>query len=379
MFETSTGACRFADPSESTTRRRAIYNGRTFQEFNLPQLERRLGMGQGLRAVVTGGGGFLGSRIISMLLEEGFAVRSFSRSEHPGLKAWRVECHRGDLADREAVCDALRDADLVFHVGAKAGIWGDYSEYYAANVIGTRNVIEACQQNRIAKLVYTSTLSVAFGGHDVRNANEEEPLPKKYLAPYLTTKAAAERLVIEANSDALATVALRPHLIWGPGDTQLLPRIAARRTANRLMIIGSGENLVDSTFIDNAARAHLDAAKRLQPGSPVAGRAYFISQGDPRPVKFLINAILEVAGLPPVTRSIPLPVASVAASFLEAGYKMFHVAKEPPVTRLSVLEMGRDHYFDISAARRDLGYDPVVTIEEGLELTRAAFANVRPS
>ena len=215
------------------------------------------------------------------------------------------------MADRQAVCDALQDTDVVFHVAAKAGIWGNYSDYYAANVTGTRNVIEACQRNRVAKLVYTSTPSVAFGGRDVRNANEEEPLPEKYLAPYLTTKAAAERLVLQANSSTLATVTLRPHLIWGPGDTQLFPRIAARRLANRLMLIGSGDNLVDSTFIDNAARAHLDAAKRLQPGSPVAGRAYFISQGDPRPVRYLINALLETAGLPPVKKSIPVPVAYV--------------------------------------------------------------------
>ncbi len=334
-------------------------------------------MSQTLRAMVTGGGGFLGSKIVSMLLAEGCSVRSFSRKEYPQLKAQGVVCHRGDLADLQAVSGALQDTDVVFHVAAKAGIWGDYSEYYAANVTGTRNVIEACLRNGVAKLVYTSTPSVAFDGRNVRNANEQEPLPKKYLAPYLTTKAAAERLVIQANSSTLATVSLRPHLIWGPGDTQLFPRIAERRIANRLMLVGSGDNLVDSTFIDNAARAHLDAAKRLTPGSPVVGRAYFISQGDPRPVRDLINAILETAGLPPVKRSIPLPVAYVAAWFLEAGYRMFHVANEPPVTRLSVLEMGRDHYFDISAARRDLGYHPAISIEEGLERTRSAFAGRR--
>ena len=183
--------------------------------------------------------------------------------------------------------------------------------------------------------------------------------------------------MIQANSSTLATVSLRPHLIWGPGDTQLFPRIAERRVANRLMLVGSGENLVDSTFVDNAARAHLDAAKRLSPGSPVAGRAYFISQGDPRPVRDLINAILDTADLPPVKRSIPLPLAYVAAWFLEADYRMFHVANEPPVTRLSVLEMGRDHYFDISAARRDFGYDPAISIEEGLKRMRSAFANDR--
>lgn len=334
-------------------------------------------MSQILRAMVTGGGGFLGSKIVSMLLAEGCSVRSFSRNDYPELKAQGVLCYRGDLADLQAVSKAFQDTDVVFHVAAKAGIWGDYSEYHAANVTGTRNVIEACQRSGIARLVYTSTPSVAFGGHDVRNANEEEALPKRYLAPYLTTKAAAERLVIQANSSTFATVSLRPHLIWGPGDTQLFPRIAERRIANRLMLVGSGDNLVDSTFIDNAARAHLDAAKRLSPGSPIAGRAYFISQGDPRPVRDLINALLETAGLPPVKRSIPLPVAYAVAWFLEAGYRMFHVANEPPVTRLSVLEMGRDHYFDISAARRDLGYHPGVSIEEGLERMRSALANDR--
>jgi nucleoside-diphosphate-sugar epimerase len=327
--------------------------------------------------MVTGGGGFLGSKIVSMLLAEGCSVRSFSRNPYPELEARGVVCLRGDLADRRAVTDALRDTDVVFHVAAKAGIWGDASEYHASNVTGTDNVIEGCLRNRVAKLVYTSTPSVAFGGQDVRNANEEVPLPRKHLAPYIATKAAAERLVIAANSGTLATVALRPHLIWGPGDTQLFPRIAARRLANRLMLVGSGDNLIDSTFIDNAARAHLDAAKRLNPGSPVAGRAYFISQGDPRPVKYLINALLDAAGLPPVSRSIPLPVAYLSAWLLELGYGMLHIANEPPVTRLTVLEMGRDHYFDISAARRDLGYHPAISIEEGLERTRTAFANDR--
>jgi nucleoside-diphosphate-sugar epimerase len=364
----------------------STYNNRTFRGGNFnstrlydyPQaIGAARGMNQTFRAVVTGGGGFLGSKIVSMLLEEGCSVGNFSRNEHPELEARGVVCHRGDLGDRRAVFDALQDADVVFHVAAKAGIWGDYSEFHAANVTGTRNVIEACQRNRVARLVYTSTPSIAFGGHDVRNANEEEPLPRKQLAPYTATKAAAERLVIEANSGALATVALRPHLIWGPGDTQLFPRIAARRRANRLMLVGSGDNLIDCTFVDNAARAHLDAAKRLKPGSPVAGRAYFISQGDPRPVRYLINALLDTASLPPVKRSIPLPVAYAAASLLEIGYKMFHVAGEPPVTRFSVLELGRDHYFDISAARRELGYHPAVSIEEGLGRMRSAFAEDR--
>ena len=140
------------------------------------------------------------------------------------------------------------------------------------------------------------------------------------------------------------------------------------------MLVGTGDNLVDSTYIDNAAHAHIAAAKYLEPGGPVAGRAYFLSQGDPRPVRFLINAILATAGLPPVKRSVPLPIAYGSAWCLEAAYRLFRIADEPPVTRLSVLEMGRDHYFDISAARRDFGYQPTVSIEEGLERMRSAFA-----
>ena len=312
-----------------------------------------------------------------MLLAEGASVNSFSRNEYPELTAQGVRCYTGDLADGQAVRDAAEDADVVFHVAAKAGIWGDYAEYHASNVVGTRNVIEACRRNHISKLVYTSTPSVVFRGHHVRNANEQEPYAERHLAAYTATKAEAERLVLQANSKDLATVALRPHLIWGPGDTQLLPRLVKRRLADRLLLVGSGDNLVDTTFVDNAARAHLDAVSRLKPGNPVAGRAYYISQGDPRPLRHMMNALLETAGIPPVEKSVPLPIAYATAWLLETGFRMFRIDAEPPVTRLSVLEMARDHYFDISAARRDFGYHPTISIEEGLERMRLAFAAAR--
>ena len=309
-----------------------------------------------------------------MLLEEGWQVRSFSRREYPSLTVLGATCHVGDLADAEAVRAALRRTDVVFHVGAKAGIWGSYAQYYAANVTGTRNVIDACRRNGVRKLVYTSSPSVVFDGHDVRNASETAPLPKKYLAHYPRTKAEAERLVLEANGQDLATVALRPHLIWGPGDTQLFPRIVERHRAHRLMLVGSGDNLVDTTFVDNAARAHLDAAKRLEPCGAAAGRVYFISQGDPRRIRSMIDDLLGAAGLPPVKRSIPECAAYVAAWLVEMVYRTFGIAAEPPLTRFFVQQMAREHYFDISAARRDLGYHPAISIEEGLRRLQASLA-----
>jgi 2-alkyl-3-oxoalkanoate reductase len=318
------------------------------------------------RALVTGGGGFLGSRIVSMLLDEGWSVKSFSRKAHSELIANGAGCCVGDLADESAVNEAVRDADVVFHVAAKVGLWGDYAEYHAANVTGTRNVIEACRGNGVTKLVHTSSTSVIFRGRDLKNANEDAPVPRKHSSHYASTKAQAERLVLEANSPHLATIVLRPHALWGPGDNQLLPRLAQRHRANRLMLVGRGDNLVDFTFVDNAARAHLDAAIRLHAGGTLSGRVYFISQGDPRPVGIFVNDLMRAAGLPPVTRSIPVPVAHVAAWGLETVYRTLGVITEPPITRSAVYFMALEHYFDTSAARRDLGLDPAISIEEGL-------------
>ena len=326
------------------------------------------------RAVVTGGGGFLGSRIVSMLLDAGYSVTSFSRGQYPALRARGVSCRVGDLADASAVRQACDGADVVFHIAAKAGLWGRYADYYRANVEGTRNVVEACRRNGVSKLVYTSTPSVVLSGRDLRNAREDVPFPKRYCAHYARTKAEAERVVLAANGADLATVALRPHIIWGPGDTQLLPRLVARHAAKRLMIVGKGDNLVDTTFVDNAARAHLAAAERLHPGSAVAGRVYFISQGDPRPIKRMMNDLLRAAGQPAVEQSIPVPVARGAAWLIEAFYRLFDVAAEPPLTRFLVMQFSSDHYFDISAARRDLGYEPSISIEAGLETCRMSMA-----
>lgn len=319
-----------------------------------------------MNALVTGGGGFLGKAIVRRLLARGDEVRSFSRGDYPELRALGVKIHQGDLADAEAVGRAAQGCDIVFHVAAKAGIWGPYQEYHRANVVGTENVLAACRHHGIARLVFTSTPSVVFSGKDMEGVDESAPYPEHYHAYYPETKARAERAVLGANDGRLATVALRPHLIWGPGDRHLVPRILARARTGTLRWIGSRPNRVDCVYIDNAAEAHVLAAERLSPGSAIAGKVYFISQGDPWPLWDLINRILEAGDLPPVVRTISPKLAYAAGWTLEMAYWLLGLKSEPRMTRFLAQELSTAHWFNIDAARRDLGYRPTVSIEEGM-------------
>jgi nucleoside-diphosphate-sugar epimerase len=320
-----------------------------------------------MKALVTGGGGFLGKAIVRMLLEKGVDVCSFSRSAHADLEALGVEHRRGELADGNALVAAASGCDIVYHVAAKAGIWGPYQEFYRANVLGTRNVIQACRAHGIRRLVYTSSPSVVFDGTDMEGVDETVPYPAHYHAFYPQTKAAAEQLVLQANDLSLATVALRPHLIWGPGDNHLVPRILERGRKGALRRIGSRPCLVDTIFIDNAAEAHLLAADRLEVGSVVAGKAYFLSQDEPLPLWTVIDRILAADGLPPVTGSISPGLAFTVGWALEKIYGLLKLRSEPRMTRFVARELSTAHWFDISAARRDFAYAPRVTFNEGME------------
>ena len=278
--------------------------------------------------------------------------------------------------------DAAHGADVVFHVAAKAGVWGPYADYHRANVEGTRSVLEACRIARVGRLVYTSSPSVVagIGSGNIEGANESLPYPKRYATAYPQTKAEAERLVMAANGSGLATVALRPHLIWGPGDNHLIPRIIARVRSGRLRQVGDGTNKVDSIYVDNAADAHVLAADRLAASgseAPPAGRAYFISQNDPRPLWDLVNGILRAAHLGPVTRSISPGMAHAAGATLELVHRMFRLPGEPLMTRFVAHQLSTAHWFDTSAATRDLGYEPTISIDEGLaRLERWFTANL---
>ncbi len=317
-------------------------------------------------ALVTGGGGFLGSALVRRLLAAGYRVRTFSRGSYPDLAALGVEQFQGDLADPASLDRACAGCGIVFHVAARAGLAGRWWDYYRANVLGTRHVVSACRDHGIARLVYTSSPSAVFTGRDMAGADESVPYPRHHEAHYPRSKALAERHVLAANGPDLATVALRPHLIWGPGDNHLVPRILARARAGRLRRVGRDNQLVDSTYVDNAADAHVLAAERLSFGSPVAGRAYFISNGEPLPLWDLVNRILAAAGLGPVRRAVPPRLAWLAGALCELAWGIFWPRHEPPMTRFLARELATAHWFDLSAARGDLGYAPRVTIDEGL-------------
>ncbi len=330
-----------------------------------------MGSKKTLTVLVTGGGGFLGGAIIRRLLEQGHRVHTLNRGRYEQLLRAGVVCFRGDLADPKAARMAAEGCDAVFHVAAKAGYWGRYRDYYQANVTGTQNVLDACRAHGIRQLVYTSTPSVVHAGGDLNGIDESWPYPRHFSAHYPATKAEAEQRVLAANGPDLATTALRPHLIWGPGDNHLLPRLEARARSGRLRLIGDGRKLIDTIYIDNAVEAHLQAWHCLQrPDSPCAGKPYFISQGDPRPQAEIINALLETRGVPPVRRHLPLPAARVLGHVMELAWALLPLPGEPPLTPFLVEQLSSAHWYDISAARRDLGYEPAISIEEGLSRLR---------
>ena len=326
-----------------------------------------------MQVLVTGGGGFLGKAIVRRLISRGDRVRSLQRSDAPDLTALGVKCVRGDLADPIVVRKAIEGCQLVFHVAAKAGVWGRYDDYHRANVTGTENVISSCRAEGVQKLVYTSSPSVVFSGHDEAGVDESAPYPAKYLAYYPQTKAAAERLVIAANGPGLATVSLRPHLIWGPGDNHLFPRLVQRARGGQLRRIGNGQNRVDATYIDNVVDAHIQASDRLESGSPVAGKCYFISNDEPLPLWDLINRMLACADLPPVTRGISATAAYGIGSLLELAFKATGRQDEPRMTRFVARQLSTSHWYRLDAARRDFGYVPRIPVEEGLRRLRESL------
>ncbi len=332
-----------------------------------------------MRVLVTGGGGFLGSALARQLLARGAQVRSLSRGNYPELARLGIETIRGDICDPMAVAKAVNGCDIVFHTAAKAGIWGSWRDYFRTNVLGTRTLLEACRRLNVPRFVFTSSPSVVFNGGDAAGIDESAPYARRFLAHYPATKALAEQEVLAANDARMATVALRPHLVWGPGDNHLLPRILSKARSGQLRRVGNGQNRVDTVYIDNAVDAHLLAADRLVPGSAVAGKAYFIGNGEPIALWWFINQILAVADLPPVRQSISSARAYLVGFVFETMYRILRRPEEPPMTRFVARQLSRSHWYDLTAARKELGYVPRVSVAEGLNRLREYFVATMPA
>lgn len=322
---------------------------------------------------LTGASGFIGGKLAEQLLRDGRRVRVLARRPLPALEKLGAEVVLGDLADTAALRRGCAGVGTVFHVAGRVGVWGPAAEFFQVNVEGTRQVIAACHATGVPRLVYTSSPSVVFNGGDLSGVNESAPLCTQAPSAYPTSKAAAERLVTAAHSPGLATISLRPHLVWGPGDKNVVPRVLALARQGRLKIIGSGQNRVDVTHITNVVAAHLLAESALIDGGgtpssrkiAAGGNAYFITNGEPVVLWDWINQLLRGVGLPEVHQHVSLRTAYFAGGMLEAIWRILPLKGEPPMTRFVAKEMATDHWFDLTAARRDLSYVPQVTMAAG--------------
>ncbi|MCK5844121.1 MAG: NAD-dependent epimerase/dehydratase family protein [Victivallales bacterium] len=322
----------------------------------------------GQRILVTGGGGFLGGHLIRRLIELGVSdIKSIGRRPRPKLQTLGVAQIMGDIANPDVAMAACSERDIVFHTAAKAGVWGAFKDFHSANVAGTANIINACRTQNVPVLVNTSSPSVVFSRHDLENVDETHPCPSNYPAWYPATKAEAERLVTVAASEELRTISLRPHLIWGVGDNHILPRLADRAAAGRLRRVGNGTNKVDLTHVSNAVQAHVLAAEALMEEAALSGGIYFISDGSPVNLWEWIADFIKKMSLPEIPGSISFRQAYALGAAFECAYNAFGIKKEPPMTRFVAAELAHSHYFNISAARRDLGYAPSVDTDKALD------------
>ncbi|ADW18794.1 NAD(P)H steroid dehydrogenase [Desulfobulbus propionicus DSM 2032] len=319
------------------------------------------------RVLVTGGGGFIGKALVRELVSRGVEVTVVGRNPYPELTALGVRCLQGDIRDRRFLEQVTVGQDTVFHVAAKAGIWGPRQEYVAINVTGTKNVIAACRKNGVPKLVYTSTPSVVFDRQSLEGVDESIPYARRPLCHYAASKIVAEQAVLRANGDELRTIALRPHLVWGPGDQHLIPRLLARGRAGQLKIVGSGRNRVDIAYIDNVIHAHLLASENLHASGSGAGQAFFIGQDEPVELWSWINDLFNRLQIPPVTQRLSFNLAYVAGALLESAHAVFGKEEEPRMTRFLAHQLAHSHWFSHRKARELLGYRQQVTTDEGME------------
>ena len=316
-----------------------------------------------MHVLVTGATGFVGRRLATALLARGDRVRALGRNPDAcaALASAGAEVVRADLRDREAVIAACAGMDAVQHVGALSAPWGRTPDFHATNVGGTENVLAGCRAHGVGRMVYVSSPSVVFDGTDHRDLTDDAPYPRYFMSVYSLTKKLGEDRVRAAAAAGLATVTIRPKAVFGPGDTSLLPRLLLAARKGRLPQIGDGRNLVDVTYVDNAVHALTLA---LTAGAAV-GRTYTITNGEHVPLWDLIKTVLRRLSLDANLRALPYRVVYGLAGLMELRAALF--GGEPTLTRYTAAILAKTQTYNIEAARRDLGYEPAVSVAEGVE------------
>ncbi|MFC0680729.1 NAD-dependent epimerase/dehydratase family protein [Lysobacter korlensis] len=324
-----------------------------------------------MSVLVTGASGLLGGAVARELASRGHEVRSFQRrpAELPG-----VEDAPGSVTDTDAVRRAVAGMDAVVHLAAKVSLAGDPAEFSAVNVEGTRRLIAEAARAGVRRFVHISSPSVAHAGMSIAGDDARPADPAHARGDYARTKAIAERLALAADSPGFAVVAVRPHLVWGPGDTQLVARIVQRAAAGRLPLIGSGAALIDTTYLDNAATAIAAALDRAE---DVHGQAYVVTNGEPRPVAEMLAGICRAAGVRSPSRHVRAGLARSAGAAVEAVWRVRPGADEPPMTRFLAEQLSTSHWFDQRRTRADLQWTPAVSLDEGLRRLAAAYRTAR--
>ena len=320
-----------------------------------------------MRYLVTGGGGFLGLEIVRRLRARGDEVVSYSRTKHPAVEQSGAQSVQGNLTDELQLAEAMRGCDGVFHVAAKAGIWGSKADYAHTNIAGTLSVVRAVRAAGISKLVHTSSPSVCFDGRDHLEADNRLPLAletlsKQSISAYAWSKAEAEQLVQAAHGPELTTVILRPHLIFGHGDPHLLPRVAMRAQRRKLFAVGTRTNRVSLCHVTNAAHAHVQAMDRLHPAAAHAGQAYFINQTESVCLWDWLDQLCRELHWPTSRGPIPLWLARSAGALAETCWSGLGLRGEPPITRFTAMQLALSHTYSMMPAQRDFGYQEQVDL-----------------
>jgi nucleoside-diphosphate-sugar epimerase len=318
-----------------------------------------------MKALVTGGTGFLGGALTRRLHGMGWDVTALGRNpirlnelEDEGIRPLRL-----DIEQKDELIAACKGQEIVFHCAAFPSPWGNYEKFYQANVIGTRNVVQACLENNVKRLVHVSTPSIYFDYNSRMEVKENDPLPNP-ISAYAATKLLAEEEVDKGFADGLAVVSIRPRALFGEGDTVIFPRLLSRLKSGGLPILGDGENIVDLTYIQNVVDALLLCAESPE---NTLGKKYNISNGDPVKIWYLVSRICDELSLPRPARKISYKTANAAAIAIEFMYSLIPYSPEPPLTRLTVSMLAHSTTLDISAAKEELGYQPKVSVEEGVE------------